>query len=107
MQIFKILDDLFNQLHWLLEQLHPDIYISSCLSLIISYNCNNINYDIMFSYFNYSFGVLLILIFPFLLLFQHVLRSDVYQLLPTNWFLTKILLTFYSSKNQNVENLLT
>jgi len=27
MQIFKILDDLFNQLHWLFEQFHPDIIL--------------------------------------------------------------------------------
>lgn len=60
MQIFKILDDLFNQRHCLLEQFHPDIYISSWLSLIISYHFNNINYDIKFCYFNCSFGVLCI-----------------------------------------------
>lgn len=27
MQIFKILDDLFNQLHWLLEQFYPVILV--------------------------------------------------------------------------------
>lgn len=37
MQIFKILGDLFNQLHRLLEQFHPDIPVSSSLNLIISY----------------------------------------------------------------------
>lgn len=92
MQILKILDDLFHQLHRLLEQFHPDIYISSCLSLIISYNFNNINYDNMFSYsinyFSHSFGVLLIPIFSLFFTIQYVLINNVYQLLSKNYIST-------------------
>lgn len=44
-------------------------------------------------------------LFIYLLLFQYIQRNDVFQLLPTNQFLTEILQTFYSSKNQNAGNL--